>query len=50
MLKPILNLLLYFIVAVPCWLILLKDRTNKECINMGILILILEMATKYLLP
>lgn len=45
-----LKILMYFIIALPCWLILLKDRTNKECINMSILILILEMATKYLLP
>lgn len=45
-----LKILIYFIITVPCWLILFKDRTNKECISMGILILILEMATKYLLP
>ena len=45
-----LKILIYFIISMPCLLILFKDRTNKECINMGILILILEMATKYLLP
>lgn len=45
-----LKILIYSIITVPCWLILIKDRTNKECINMIILIIILEMATKYLLP
>lgn len=45
-----LKILIYFIITIPCWLILIKDRTNKECINMVILIIILEMATKYLLP
>ena len=45
-----LKILFYFIITVPCWIILVKDMTNKEYIKMVILIIIFEMAAKYLLP
>lgn len=44
------KILLFFFIAVPCWLILFKNRTDKECAIIGIVVTILQMAFKYLLP
>lgn len=44
-----LKYLIYFIITIPCWVILFKNKDFKECIIISILVLILEMATKYIL-
>ena len=44
------KILLFLFIAVPCWLILFKNRTDKECVIIGVVVTILQMAFKYLLP
>lgn len=45
-----LKYLIYVIITIPCLLILFQNKDLKERIIISILVLILEMATKYLLP
>lgn len=50
MLKTILNVLLYFIICVPCWSYLFKDYSNfKEKFLIFLVVIILYLADKFLL-